>query len=241
MTSLGALTVSPIGLGCMRMRPGDPEAIATIHRALDLGCTFLDTAELYGPRTNEEVVGKAIAGRRDEVQLATKFGVRWDSSGGRGIVHDARPETVHASIEGSLRRLGTDHVDLYYLHDPDPDVPIEETVGAMAELVAEGKVGHLGLSNFAADELRRAHAVHPIAALQSEYSMVNRAVEEDVLPACRELGIGFVAWAPIRRGDEVTSPADALRWLLDRDVVPIPGTTRREHLEENLAAAGLRV
>jgi aryl-alcohol dehydrogenase-like predicted oxidoreductase/SAM-dependent methyltransferase len=196
--NLGPLAVPPLGLGCMGMSifygPTDEgEALATIAHALELGCNFLDTAEFYGPFTNEELVGRAIAGRRNDVVLATKFGV-----GPNGP--DGSPENVRRSIDGSLTRLGTDHVDLYYLHRVDPRTPIEETVGAMAELVREGKVRHLGLSEASAATLRRAHAVHPIAALQTEYSLWTRDVEAEVLPACRELGVGFVAYAPLGRG-----------------------------------------
>jgi aryl-alcohol dehydrogenase-like predicted oxidoreductase len=205
--NLGDLTVSELGLGCMGMSAfygttDEGEAIATIHRALELGCTFLDTAEMYGPFTNEELVGKAIAGRRDEVQLATKMGIRFaptpDNPTNR--VLDGSPENVRRSIEGSLQRLGTDHVDLYYLHRVDPSTPIEETVGAMGELVAEGKVRHIGLSEASADTVRRAHATHPITALQTEYSLWTRDVEAEILPTVRELGIGFVAYSPLGRG-----------------------------------------
>ncbi len=204
---LGALAVSPIGLGCMGMSAfygatDEGEALATIDRALELGGGFLDTAEMYGPFTNEKLVGKAIAGRRDRFVVATKFGIRWaptaDNPANR--VLDGTPENVRRSIEGSLERLGTDHVDLYYLHRVDPTTPIEETVGAMAELVKEGKVRHLGLSEASAETLRRAHAVHPIAALQTEYSLWTRDVEAEILPACRELGVGFVAYSPLGRG-----------------------------------------
>src|SRR4051812_44383835 len=204
---LGSLEVSELGLGCMGMSAfygssDEGEAIATIHRALELGCTFLDTAEMYGPFTNEELVGKAIAGRRDEVQLATKMGIRFaptpDNPTNR--VLDGSPENVRRSIEGSLQRLGTDHVDLYYLHRVDPNTPIEETVGAMGELVAEGKVRHIGLSEAAPETIRRAHATHPITALQTEYSLWTRDVEAEILPTVRELGIGFVAYSPLGRG-----------------------------------------
>jgi aryl-alcohol dehydrogenase-like predicted oxidoreductase len=205
--SLAGLDVSAMGLGCMGMSAfygtADPdEALRTIVRAVDLGCTFLDTAEGYGPFTNEELLGRALAGRRAEVQLATKFGIRFaptpESPTNREL--DGSPENVRRSIAGSLRRLGTDYVDLLYLHRVDPKIPIEETVGAMAELVAEGKVRHLGLSEASGTTLRRAHAVHPITALQSEFSLWTRDVEAEVLPACRELGVGFVAFSPLGRG-----------------------------------------
>jgi aryl-alcohol dehydrogenase-like predicted oxidoreductase len=177
----------------------EQKAIATIRRALDLGVTFLDTADVYGPHTNEELVGRAIRGRRDEVVLATKFGiVRTDDPAYRGF--DGRPEYVRASCEDSLRRLGVETIDLYYQHRVDPSVPIEETVGAMAELIREGKVRHLGLSEAGAETIRRAHAAHPISALQSEYSLWTRDPEAEVLPNVRELGIGFVAYSPLGRG-----------------------------------------
>jgi aryl-alcohol dehydrogenase-like predicted oxidoreductase len=289
--TLGDLTVAPMGLGCMGMSAfygttDEGEAIATIHRALELGCTFLDTAEMYGPYTNEELVGKAIAGRpRDEVVVATKWGIRFapteDNPTNR--VLDGSRENLRRSIEGSLQRLGTDHVDLYYQHRIDPNVPIEESVGAMAELVQEGKIRHIGLSEASPETLRRAAAVHPITALQTEYSLFTRDPEAEVLPTCRELGIGFVAYSPLGRGflsgrfssPEELDPDDfrrhvprwqggnlahnqglaakvrelasekgctpgqlALAWVLAQggDIVPIPGTKRRQRLEENVAA-----
>ncbi|MGH3400759.1 MAG: aldo/keto reductase [Streptosporangiaceae bacterium] len=206
-TALGrqGLVVSRQGLGCMGMSEfygtrDDQESTATIHRALDLGITLLDTADIYGPFINEELVGQAIAGRREEVVLATKFGIVRDPANpaARGV--DGRPEYVRKSCEASLRRLGTDHIDLYYQHRVDPDTPIEETVGAMAELVTEGKVRYLGLSEAGPQTIRLAHAVHPISALQTEYSIWAREPEAGVLPAVRELGIGFVAYSPLGRG-----------------------------------------
>ena len=204
---LGAqgLEVSAQGLGCMGMSefygPGDEaESVATIHRALDLGVRFLDTADMYGPYTNEELVGRAIRGRRGEVVLATKFGIVRDPAnpGVRSI--SGRPEYVRQAAEGSLRRLGVDHVDLYYQHRVDPGVPIEETVGAMSRLVEEGKVRFLGLSEAGVETIRRAHAVHPISALQSEYSLWSRDIEDGIIPAIRKLGIGLVAYSPLGRG-----------------------------------------
>ena len=199
-----SLTVSALGLGCMGMSEfygtGDEgEAIATIHRAPDLGVTFLDTADMYGPFTNEQLVGRAIAGRREEVQLATKFGNERLPDGTRGGIN-GRPEYVRAACDASLQRLGVDHIDLYYQHRVDKTVPIEDTVGAMKELVEAGKVRHLGLSEASAETIRRAHAVHPITALQSEYSLFTRDLEDEILPALRELGIGLVPYSPLGRG-----------------------------------------
>jgi aryl-alcohol dehydrogenase-like predicted oxidoreductase len=207
---LGSLEVSCLGLGCMGMSQSygapeerdETESIATVHRALDLGCTFIDTADAYGAGANEELVGRALAGRRHEAVLATKFGLLPGPGTSRGSPAgiDGSPRHVRAAIDASLHRLGVDHVDLWYLHRLDRRVPIEETVGAMAEVVAAGKVVHLGLSEVAPATLRRAHATHPIAAVQSEWSLWTRDPETGVLPACRELGIGFVPFSPLGRG-----------------------------------------
>jgi aryl-alcohol dehydrogenase-like predicted oxidoreductase len=288
MRRLGqGLEVSALGLGCMGMSEfygtaDEREAIRTIHRALDVGITFLDTADMYGPFTNEQLVGRAIAGRRDDVVLATKFGNVRDADGQRRGIRGDRDYVLQA-CDGSLQRLGVDHIDLYYQHRVDPDTPIEETVGAMAELVQAGKVRHLGLSEAAPETIRRAHATHPITALQTEYSLWSRDPEAEILPTVRELGVGFVAYSPLGRGflsGRFRSPDDipegdfrrhhprfegenfgrnldlvervqelaaekavtpgqlALAWVLARGdgIVPIPGTTRVAHLEENVAA-----
>ena len=243
--TLRDLDVSALGLGCMGMSafygsPDEEEGVKTIRRALELGIDFIDTAQLYGPLTNESLVGRAIEGHRDEYVIATKFSRRMDDAvpGDIGTIGpaDGSPEHVRRSIEGSLARLGTDYVDLYYQHRVDPNVPIEETVGAMAELVAEGKVRHIGLSEAAPETIRRANAVHPITAVQTEYSLWSRDPEAEILPTCRELGIGFVPYSPLGRGflaGRFTSPEQ-----LDEDDFRRRGPRfTGENLEANLERA----
>jgi aryl-alcohol dehydrogenase-like predicted oxidoreductase len=286
------LAVSALGLGCMGMsfaygEPNDVESVATVHRALELGCDFFDTAEVYGPWTNEELLGRALAGRREQAVIATKFGHDLDENGQR-LGLNSRPEHIREVTEKSLRRLGTDYVDLLYQHRVDPAVPIEDVAGAVGELIEAGKVRYFGLSEAAAATIRRAHITFPVSAVQSEYSLWERGLDDEVLPALRELGIGLVAYSPLGRGfltgtavraeeypahdyrrndprfqgehfDQNAKAADAVRelaaakgvtaaqlalaWLLHQgqDIVPIPGTKRRATLEENLAAADIRL
>ncbi|WP_030296230.1 aldo/keto reductase [Streptomyces katrae] len=234
---LGNLAVSAQGLGCMGMSHGygasdDTQSIATLHHALDLGVTFLDTADFYGAGHNEELVGRAVAGRRDEVVLATKFG--FASRLGEPVRVRGDAAYVRQACEASLRRLGVDHIDLYYQHRVDPQVPIEETVGAMAELVQAGKVRHLGLSEAGAATVRRAHAVHPITALQSEWSLWTRDLEAEIAPACRELGIGLVPFSPLGRGF-LTGRYSSVEGLAENDVRRTQPRFADGNLERNLA------
>jgi aryl-alcohol dehydrogenase-like predicted oxidoreductase len=239
---LRELDVSRIGLGAMGMSAAytgagsdDAESIRTIHRALDLGVTFLDTAEVYGPFTNEELVGRAIRGRRDQVVVATKFGMVSHAGGGPGHL-DSSPANIRTAVDGSLRRLGTDHIDLYYQHRVDPNTPIEDTVGALAELVAEGKVGHIGLSEAGVATIRRAHAVHPVTALQSEYSLWTRDPEPEILPLLRELGIGFVPYSPLGHGF-LTGKVRSTEELADNDWRKTNPRFTGENFQRNLRIA----
>lgn len=289
---LGSLEVSPIGLGCMSMTSGHynpprdkSEMVRVVRGAVDRGVTFFDTAEYYGPFTNEEVVGEALKSVRDQVVIATKFGFQFEN--GKPVGRNNRPEQIRKAVEGMLRRLQTDYIDLLYLHRLDPQVPVEDVAGTVSKLIEEGKARHFGVSELSPDTLRRAHAVQPVAALQSEYSLVQRFPENKVLDTCQELGIGFVPWGPVCRGflgdkfneysrfseesrhSEVpyftpealqanmellnltrewalrkeASPAQfSLAWLLAQKpfIVPIPGTTKLHHLEENLGAINLK-
>ena len=238
-TSLGQLDVSRIGLGAMAMsgyyldpRSSDAESIRTIHRALDLGVTHIDTAEIYGPFANEKLVGRALNGRRDDVVVATKFGLVSHSGGGPGVI-DSSPGNIRTAVEGSLQRLGTDHIDLYYQHRVDPNTPIEDTVGALAELVTEGKIRHIGLSEAGPAKVRRAHAVHPVAALQTEYSLWTRDVEAELLPLLRELGIGFVPYSPLGHGF-LTGQIRSTDQLADDDWRKTNPRFTGENLQRNL-------
>jgi aryl-alcohol dehydrogenase-like predicted oxidoreductase len=240
--NLGALDVARIGLGTMGMSTAytgagadDDESIRAIHRALELGVTLIDTAEIYGPFINEELVGRAIGGRREQVVLATKFGMVSHAGGGPGTL-DSSPTNVRTALEGSLQRLGVDHLDLYYQHRVDPKVPIEDTVGALADLVTEGKIRHIGLSEAGPDTIRRAHAVHPITALQSEFSLWTRDPETSTLPVLRELGIGFVAYSPLGRG-MLTGKVRSIDDLADSDFRRTNPRFIGENFQRNLSSA----